>query len=215
MATMMTVGTAAQAAVIVPISNTYGFTTTRLPELTDGVGITKTDPNDPSTWINSGTDWKTEESYADPLSGATNGKLGWYAFDLGSTQSIDDIIVIAGNHSSRGSAGSVTLGSFNVYTADSPTVALSSSGDYDFASGGWTQRGGTFTVTSVGEILVLNQGVSAQFVGIEIMSDFDDGVFDDRTGMEEFAVTAIPEPSAAILAGLGLAGLTLRRRRRN
>lgn len=86
-------------------------------------------------------------------------------------------------------------------------------GDYDFASGGWTQLGATQTVTSGGQIdaLDLSSIASAQYIGLEIMSSLK---ADNRVGFEEVAITAVPEPSSfALLAGcFGLAWIMVRRR---
>lgn len=108
-------------------------------------------------------------------------------------------------------SGSLTLGSFNVYHADSPTVSLSNGGDYDFSSGGWTQLGSFVTVPGAGDVVeVAATGVSARYIGVEIITDSNEG--DARTVMEEFAVTAIPEPFTALLGGIGLLALLYRRR---
>lgn len=197
-------------AAVIAVDTTYGFTTTNLAKLTDGSGITKGDPDDPNTWeVTAGNGAFADESFANPLVGATNNKLGWYAFDLGSEQDLSEVYVAMGRYLFGGST--LTLGSFNVYLAVTPTVSLANNADYNFASGGWTQIGGTTTFVSAGSDAVIDvSGNSARYVGIEIMSDFSTS--DARTGMNEFAVTAIPEPSAALLGGLGLLALLRRRR---
>jgi len=197
-------------AALIPVTVTNGFTTNRLDELTDGSGITKGDANDPTTWdVTGGNGSFADESFGDPLVGATNGKLGWYTFDLGSDQDLGEVYVAMGRYIFGGST--LTLGSFNLYLADTPTVAPTNAGDYDFASGGWTQIGGTTTFATAGSDIEIDvAGNSARFVGIEIMSDFNTS--DARTGMNEFAVTAIPEPGSLALLGLG--GLLIGARRR-
>lgn len=196
------------AAVITPTA-TYGFTSTNLSKVTDGSGVTKGDTDDVTTWdvVTPGT--FADESFDNPLAAATNSKLGWYALDLGSDQDLDELYVAMGAYIFGGST--LTLGSFNVYLADTPTAALSNGGDYDFASGGWTQIGGTTTFASAASDTVIDlSGNSAQFVAIEIMSDF--ATSDKRTGVNELAVTAIPEPGSLALLGLG--GLLIGARRR-
>ena len=196
----------------IPVVTTYGFSTTNLAQLTDHSEFTLTDPNDPGTWVDTSGNW-TEESFGDYLVGATNGKLGWYAFDLGSAKDLDEIFVFVGSWQGGPPTGNgrITLKSFNVHLATTPGVALSNGGDYDFSGSGWSQLGGTQTASSTGEIMtVAAAGQSARYIGIEIMSDWNSS--DERTGFDEFAVTEVPEPSSLALLAMG--GLLIARRRR-
>jgi len=83
--------------------------------------------------------------------------------------------------------------------------------DYDFASGGWTQLGTTRSLTTVAasQAFDLSGISSAQYIALEIMTAH---TTNGRVGFDEAAITAIPEPSAALLGGLGFLALLRRRR---
>lgn len=179
--------------------------------LTNGVGITKGDANDPTTWTNTGSAYG-EEWYDNHLTGATDGKLGWVSFDLGSAlTTLDDLYIIGGNYSS-GKLGTAT---FNIYHATTPTEALpdppgqNGSIDYDFSSGGWTQLGSTRTMAAdTSEDFDLSGITSARYIALELMTTHGT---DQRSGFEEIAITAVPEPTTTALLGLGGLILILRR----
>ena len=201
-------------AATISVSQTYGFTTSGLSTLTDLSGTSTGagagyDAADPTTWNENGAGFE-DTSFDNPLSGATNSKLGWYAFDLGSSQALDTIYVMNGWY--LFGSESLSADQFNVYYATTPTVALSSGGDYDFSSGGWIQLGGLVTMGDGQDTAeaISASGVTARYVGIELMRDHTTS--DIRIGLNEVAFTAIPEPSAALLGSLG--GLLLLRRRR-
>jgi len=201
-------------AAVVSVSNVYAFNTGNLEGVTDRDGLTATgggaiDLNDPANWVNTGNGW-SEESFAVPSGATTNGKLGWYAFKFDSSTALENLYVIAGNYQGN---GQLTLKDFNVYYAVTPTVALSSGGDYNFQGGGWTQLGGLRTVGVAENLEIDASGVTAQYIGIEIMTQLDGSTRDD-IGIEEFAATAaVPEPTTAALLGLGGLALILRRRK--
>ena len=98
--------------------------------------------------------------------------------------------------------------------------AVTTSGDYDFASGGWTQFNNSgaleFTSPSGENMRIDMSGVTAQYIGVEILSVYNPA--DLRPGIDVAAVTiapvvAVPEPSSTALLGLGGLALILRRRR--
>jgi len=147
------------------------------------------------------------------LAGATNGKLGWVSFDLGaSTPDLGNLYLFNGNYQT-GQLGTAT---FNIYYAVGPTVALpsppgaNSTVDYDFASGGWTQLGSTRSLAAKANGVYDLSGIpTARYIALELMSTHGT---DQRSGFDEVAITAIPEPSAALLGGVGML-LLLRRRK--
>lgn len=203
------IGSASLEAALVTISNLEGHGEDGLlSSLTDGVGFDKPDATDPSTWSNDGTSF-TEEWYAAPLVDATNSKIGWLTIDLGSSQTdLDELYIFNGNYS-QGGAGRLGSGDINLYYALTPTTAPATPGDYDFSGGGWTSLS-SGSVPNSGQLVVdLSSIASAQYIGIEILTTQPN---DARTGFDEIAVTAIPEPSAVLLGSLG--GLLLLRRRR-
>jgi len=144
--------------------------------------------------------------------GATNSKIGWAIFDLGTeTANLDQLYVwhVFEN------TGRQAL-SYNILYSTAPTVSPFSgptgnnSRDYDFSSGGWSTFGsGGAAGTTAGELETFNLGsISAQYIALEILTGGDGS----RVGFSEVAVTAVPEPST--LALIGLAGMALMIRRR-
>jgi len=168
---------------------------------------------DPSTWTATSTNYGCEWQSGDLLAGTenpTNGKIGWAIFDLGAAAVLDDLYI----WNERENSARYTK-TFNVYVAETPTVAPthgptgSSSIDYDFSSGGWTliNTGGALTGTWKGSQVVDLGGITGQYVAIEILSNGGDAA---RVGLAEVAIT--PEPATLALVGVG-ALLLLRRRR--
>ncbi|QTN32226.1 hypothetical protein HZ994_07745 [Akkermansiaceae bacterium] len=216
----------ANAASILPISSITGFsggdsyTPQDFTPLTNGFGITKPDANDPSTWTNgaaspSGGAIYKDEWYDHYLVAAANGKLAWVSFDLGSAQTTLDNLYIINSDAQSNITATAT---FNIYHAVTPTVALpappggNQAVDYDFASGGWTQLGSTQSIGVLTSAYAydLSGITSARYIALEIMTAFKPS--DGRVGFDEIAITAIPEPSAALLGGLGMLALLRRRR---
>lgn len=166
----------------------------------------------PSTWTTTSNAYQSEWQSGALLSGATNSKVGWAAFDLGSvTTALDELYIW---HIRENSARFAAT--YNVYVASTPTVALShgpdstnSAIDYDFASGGWTKiNDSALTGTYQGASVIDLEGTTGRYVAIEILSNNGDA---NRVGFAEIGITAIPEPSAALLGAIG--ALLLFRRR--
>lgn len=198
----------------------FGYPVGNLPNMIDGSGMLIPDSNDPSTWTASGSAWQNEWQSNSLLSGATNSKIGWVVIDLGSATADLDNLYIWNERENLGR----TTDSYNLYYASAPTIPPAPNpgtqntliGDYDFASGGWTQLGSTASMSSrfdVGEANIANDviglgRITAQFIGIEILSNRGDA---NRVGIAEIAVTTVPEPSSTALLGLGALALLLRR----
>lgn len=208
----------------------FGFPVGNLPNVIDGSGMTRPDLNDPSTWTATSNAWQNEWQSNALLSSGINNKIGWVAIDLGSeVTQLDEMYLWNERENSNR-----PIGEYNVYYASSPGTALPAQpgeqqvaadvgfgpGDYDFSSAGWTQLGGTNTMSwrnvdgaNVNDIVNLG-GISAQYIAIEILSNGGDA---NRVGLAEVAVTrvdsVVPSPTAALAGLIGLAGLASRRRR--
>lgn len=179
--------------------------------------FTKGDANDPATWTASGQAWQDDWQGNNPLVGATNGKVGWVTFDFGSVQPLDDMYIW---NLSESTGQNRRVNTYNIYYANSPTVAPASgsSVDYDFSSGGWTQLGGTRSLLQwqdgtgadgSGTDGEENLNISAQYIGLEFIT-YEGGT---RVGLNEVVFTAIPEPASLALVGLGSLLIAGRRRR--
>ena len=185
---------------------------------------TSADPNDPSTWLKSNTSWQTEwnaNSRLDPGS-SLNSKIGWMVIDFGST--INDLDTAYLWSQRDGNRASENMSDFNLYYSNGAGIdslpampnSTSKTGDYDFSSGDWTLIGSYTQTLSSGSHGYVNAidltGIDAQYIGIEIITG--QGA-DTRIGFGQIEVTAadpIPEPSVALLSGLG-ALMLLRRRK--
>ncbi len=165
----------------------------------------------PSGWTTTSSQYQSEWQSGKLLSGATNSKIGWAAFDLGSvTTGLDELYI----WHIRENTGRVAA-TYNVYVASTPTVSLShgpdntsTAIDYDFSSGGWTlitSETGSYRGSSVIDL----GEVAGRYIGIEILTNSGDA---NRVGFAEIGITAVPEPRAALLSGLGLLALLRRRR---
>lgn len=218
-----------QAAVIYPVTTNAhnlqggGGISSLFDENDSTLGLTKPDANDPNTWTSNGRAWQNDWQGNGPLNRSdnptpTNGKVGWVTFDFGSTESLDEIFIW---NVSEATAPARRVLTYNIYWSNSPTVApVSGDGnntaslDYDFASGGWTQLGATRSLTAYGNgdnpaNGVETLSVSAQYIGLEFITYGGDA---NRVGLNEVVFTAVPEPSVALLSGLG-ALMLLRRRK--
>ena len=199
-------------------------------DLISGSGMDQPDANDPSTWTavsnNFGNEWQSGALVA----GGTNGKIGWATFDLGSsTAGLDELFLW---NIREDTAQGRRVDEYNVYHSETPIVAPpvaptdGTAVDYDFSSGGWTllNGGGALSLPQRGatpdpaNAVIDLGGVSARYIGLEILSNFGDT---SRTGFAEVAITATapatgtaPEPSTLVLAAFGLVGLVGTRRRR-
>ncbi len=179
----------------------------------DGSGMAKGTADDPSTWTVSSNAWQDDwQGFSTPAADTT-----WAVLDLGGpTADLDRMYLWNVQEASALDRG---VADFNIWHSNSPTLAPpATSGTvttYDFASGGWTQLGGTSNLpigTGVGDAgasFDVSGASGAQYIGIEILSNHGG----NRSGFAEVAfTTAIPEPSSIILVLAGGLGLLRRRR---
>jgi hypothetical protein len=181
--------------------------------LTNGSGITKTDPADPSTWTFNGSNYPDEWMATYLKVGGTvtpglNGKVAWACLDFGSKTALGMLYLFNTNYSS----GVSGTDQFNLYYATSPSVALPAQpakGTYSPPPAS-PRRATTISPAAAGPcstppdplnasqggITSLNlPGVSARYLAIEILSNQGDSYGGGRVGFDEIAVTAAPPDS--------------------
>ncbi|MBT3296946.1 MAG: hypothetical protein HN919_20115 [Verrucomicrobia bacterium] len=170
----------------------------------DGSGMTKADPLDPSTWTRTSSGW-TDEWQATAILNAgssINGKIGWLAFDLGSsTPLLQDLYLW-----NCAQSASARVKEFNIYYCVTLSVALpaatGTATDYDFASGGWTRFNPSVPmllpsgVTSSPQGIVNLGGISARYVALEVITNYGNT---SRAGMAEIGLTLQPPPSGTMI----------------
>ena len=205
LALTLTAATAAPAATIVSQTGSHGGDeyANGMISLTNGSGITKTDPADPATWVFNGSAY-ADEWMATYLAGASNSKVAWGAFDLGASKRLVKLWLCNNNYG----GGVSGVAQYNLYYADSPAVSLPAQpakatyattgltpqGDYNFASGGWTKFNttGALSATKAGINSIDLTGISARYLAVEILSNHGDTYQGGRVGFDEVAVTIFP-----------------------
>lgn len=186
---------------------------------------------DPSLWTATANGYTSEWQSGDLLGDGeigepvpTNGKIGYAIFNLGAPVAGLDKFYLWNVREN----GNRAVKDYNIYYAVNPSVTPvhgptgNLSIDYDFASGGWTQVGGTASMSfrttagAAANAIVDLGGVTARYLAIEILSNGVGATPDTtRTGLAEVGVTAtvvIPEPGSLGLLALG--GMVLVRLRR-
>ena len=169
-------------------------------QVINGSGMSKPDPNDPSTWTINSTAWADDwQGFSTP-----SGNTTWAVLDLGSpTPNLDQIYlwnVQENNARDRGT------NSFNIFHATSPTITPpTTSGNvtaYDFASGGWSKINGGFSLTQGtgngdnGQSFDVSAAGGARYIGLQIISNH--GGF--RVGFAEVAFTTrIPTGAPSVV----------------
>jgi autotransporter-associated beta strand protein len=174
---------------------------------TDSGMTTSADPVDPATWTYSGGSWPQEwkaNSRLVPAS-SSNNKLGWAMLDFGGVQNTLANIFL---WNCRSGSNTENVNTYNIYYAETPTTAMpampnskSVIGDYDFASGGWTQlNGAALTLpqntanNSLPQATVSLGGVNARYIGIEILTA-GNGTGAGRVGLGQVEVTKSDAPT--------------------
>lgn len=210
----------------------YAGDQTKMTDLSGMNGNGTTGPGqsgDPNDWTATSTAYQAEWQSAGNSNGVLyapnthNNKIGWIVFDLGSSEAMGEI------HLWNVRNGTTTqTRNYNIYFADTALGVPTNDAvqDYSFtAANGWSQFGSTFTMAASqpngngAEDIHNVSGNSARYIGIEIITNNGNYTPNDgnqtatgRVGLAEFAVTAVPEPSVALLSGLG-ALMLLRRRK--
>ena len=175
-----------------------------LDKMIDGSGMDRPDASDPSTWTAISNAYQDEWQTQAFLIGATNSKIAWCVFDLGSsTNGLQDLYLW--NVREQADRGT---GTYNMYYGNSPTVPLPPAPetntlgiDYDFASGGWTllNTSGVLTLAQKGEVPAPADGVvalgniSARYIGLEMLTN--QGSTRANVGLAEVAFTAPDDPN--------------------
>jgi len=194
---------------------------TLIPTADTTTGMTLVTPADPSTWTWAG-DYKTTWHANSILDSGTsiNSKIGWVVMDFGSVvNNLENLYMWASSTGNTGS-GDEQVQNYNLYYSSGigidtlPAMPLSkgTTGDYDFSSGDWASVGSNTLGTASGAVANTNAlgGVSAQYIGVEVMTI---GGVDTRMAIAQIEVTAVPEPSTLALIGLAGMALLIRRRR--
>ncbi|MEJ6717400.1 MAG: hypothetical protein QNK82_02825, partial [Akkermansiaceae bacterium] len=169
-------------------------------QIINGSGMSKPDPNDPSTWTINSTAWADDwQGFSTP-----SGNTTWAVLDLGSpTPNLDQIYlwnVQENNARDRGT------NSFNIFHATSPTITPpTTSGNvtaYDFASGGWSKINGGFSLTQGtgngddGQSFDVSAAGGARYIGLQIISNHGGS----RVGFAEVAFTTrIPTGAPSVV----------------
>ena len=216
-----TTATAPQAVTVAAVTGSHGGDeyATGMTALVNGSGMTRPDLADPSTWTVSYNNYP-DEWMGNYLVGAGNSKLAWVAFDLGASTALHQLYLWNIRYSG-GVAGTAT---YNLYYADSPTVALPAQpnkgaysvtgltpqGDYDFTSGGWTKfnTSGTLSAPQAGNSIVDLSGISARYVALEILTNHGDTYLGGRVGFLETAFTRAVTPTVGYTAWAATNGTT-------
>ncbi len=196
----------------------------------DGSGMSQPDLADPTTWRVNNTGWAHDwQGFSTP--NGTN--RTWAVLDLGALpegMGLDTMHLWNVQEQAPGGASNRGMNAFDIYFADSPTVAPPATGGvqtYDFASGGWSllssetlpQGTGTGGGGDAGTAFDVSGAAASQYIGFKMNSNHGG----NRTGFAEVAFTTselptVPEPSSIAiwsLIGLALVGFRSYRQRRN
>lgn len=199
--------------------------------------MNRPDVNDPTTWT---VNYQWMADWQGPNNAVGGSKVltgnAWIILDLGSSRSdLDEMFIWNVSEATGWNRG---VQDFNVHYGTSPSNLptgwagsgnlYSTATEHDFGAAGWSQLGSTVKLdkgsnqtqsgTTNGGAAYYDgridvSSITARYVGIEILSNWGDT--NGRAGLNNvtFTTAPIPEPSSALLIGLGGLGLVLRRRR--
>lgn len=185
----------------------------------NGSGLTIGNPGNPTTWTHDGAwenNWQGNGPFTvvSPTLGTRNGSA-WFVADLG--QSYVDLDKMWLWNVREGGGLNRSLRDFDLYYADSPTVAPVTNSAYNFASGGWTSLGSYTIAQGTGSgpaegILDLTGIPQARYIGLDLLTNYGSNF---RVGFAELEFST-PEPAtltALLMAGAGVSSYIRRRRR--
>jgi hypothetical protein len=241
-AAMTAFSLSANAATIVPVTGITGHDGGNWPSsaghLTDMVNATNptlipTSPtatpgmtmtgSDPAFWTWSGNYQQTWHANSElDNNTSANGKIGWVIMDFGTVQANLENMYMWATSTGQTGSGDEQVRDFNIYSSSGVGITTlpgmpnskSTTGDYDFSVGDWSQVGCTQDLgTSSGTVNVIQSlgGISARYVAIEVITIGE--MTDNRMAIAQVEFTAIPEPSSTALLGLGGLALIFRKRR--
>ena len=209
--------TTASATTLITITGSHGgdqYAPNGPNSLLNGSGMTRPNLADPSTWTVSYGNYP-DEWMGNFLVGASNSKKAWVAFDLSASSALLKLYL----WNIRYNAGEAGTATYNLYYANSPTVALPAQpnagaysvtgltpqGDYDFSSGGWTKFNttGTLSVPKSGNSIVDLTGTSARYIALEILTNHGDTYQGGRVGFLEAAITRTALPTGGYASWSG------------
>lgn len=210
-----------------------GWAMVTLEDITAGTTVYFTDNEWNGSAIGSGGAFNAGESYFQWLSGSTTIAAGtvirFSSVDVATRASSVGTLTgatVAGNTNYGLSTTSDTLYAYLGSSATAPTQFLAAISNTTFAADG--PLGGTGLAVGVDAVQLGNGGDFAQYTGtrsgqstfagyksgVANLANWNnpgDGTF-DTTAPNVTAFTVVPEPSAALLGGVGLLGLLRRRR---
>ena len=170
---------------------------------------TSVDPNDPSTWLYGGGSWHQEWKADDPLNHAltANSKIAWITLDLGGVEAgLETLFLWNVRHQSN----TENVNTYNVYYSSGVGIdalpaapkskqwagGSAAAADYDFSSGDWTKLNGSVltlaqnTLNNNGPQAALALGgISAKYIGIEILTAGAGDQSPGRIGLAQIEVT--------------------------
>lgn len=174
-------------------------------QVINGSGMSKADASDPATWTINSTAWPDDwQGFSTP-----SGNNTWAVLDLGSpTANLAQMYLWNVQEGAPGGQTGRGMNNFNIFYATSPTVTPpNTSGNvtaYNFASGGWTQINGSFSLDrgtgngDSGQSFDVSEAAGARYIGLQLLSNHGG----NRVGFAEVAFTTeIPTgaPSVATL----------------
>ncbi len=163
--------------------------------------------NNPAVWTWSGDYQNTW--HANSLLASTNslnGKIGWAVIDLGTV--VDGLanLYMWASSIAQTDSGKEQVRNYNLYyssgvgidTLPAMPKSKSTTGDYDFSSGDWTLIGSNTLGSVHGAVSNTNLlgGVSARYIGIEVMSI---AAVDTRMAIAQVEITRALPPSGTIV----------------